>query len=440
MNRLTRRTKWIYSLGQLGWSILSGIIQVWLVWFYNPPKNVDLPLQIPQGPILGVLTIIGLITMSGRFLDSITDPLIASWSDKSDHPKGRRLPLMQRAAIPFALLTFLVFFSPFAQQTITVIWLVITLLSYYVFYTMYVAPYFALTAELGYTSQDRIDLSTYIAFTWFFGYIIASAAAYIWPLFESVGFSLVSAIRLTFGILSFIGLILMFIPVWALKERPVKRSVAPGEINFMTSVKLCFKNRNFLIFEIFFLAYGIALTIFQTGNVYYATVLMGLEETSVSLLTAVTGILAFSLYPAVNHLSKKFGKKALCSFAMIMLVIAYGYCGFLGMYPFSVYIQGGIFILFAGIGIAIFGILPNAICADIAFKDGESTGNPREGMFFAVQTFMFKMGQMIAMLLFSSLLLLGKDVGDDLGIRLTGIMAAVIGVGALVIFHWFDDE
>jgi len=31
--KLPTRIKVAYSVGQLGWSILSGIIQVWLVWF-----------------------------------------------------------------------------------------------------------------------------------------------------------------------------------------------------------------------------------------------------------------------------------------------------------------------------------------------------------------------------------------------------------------------
>ena len=86
------------------------------------------------------------------------------------------------------------------------------------------------------------------------------------------------------------------------------------------------------------------------------------------------------------------------------------------------------------------GILSNAIVADIAKNDGDKTGEYKEGMFFAVQTFMNKLGQMIAMVVFSSILLLGKDPGQDLGIRLTGIIAASIGLIALLIFTRFREE
>ena len=304
---------------------------------------------------------------------------------------------------------------------------------------MYVTPYFALTAELGYTEKDRLDLSTYIALTWFLGYIIASGASFIWPIFQGMGMSLVASIRLAIIILSCIGLIFMLIPVITIDERKYV-NVKPVPSEFMKALKSTFKNRNFLIFEIFFLAYGIAITIFQTGNVYYVTVLLGFGETWVPIITAMSGILAFALYPAVNIFSKKLGKKKLCSFAMVMLIIAFLYCSFLGMMPFSPEIQAIIFVILSGIGFAIFGILPNAIVADISKNDGDKTGEYKEGMFFAVQTFMNKVGQMIAMVTFGSILLLGKEPGADLGIRLTGVVAATIGFIALLIFTKYQDE
>lgn len=438
--KLPIKIKVSYALGQLGWSILSGIIQVWLVWFYNPPSNVDIPVMIPRASILGFLSIIGLITMAGRFIDGITDPWIASLSDRSKNPLGRRIPFMKKAILPFTLLTVLVFFMPFQSVSVlNIIWLTISLLLYYFFYTLYVAPYFALTSELGYTEKDRLDLSTYIALTWFIGYIIASAASFVWPLFQNIGFSLVDSIRISLAILAFIGMIFMLIPVLMIDERKYVQ-VKPAPSNFIEALKSTFRNRNFVIFEIFFLAYGIAITIFQTGNVYYVTVLLGFNETWVTIITAVTGILAFTLYPAVNILTPKIGKKKLCFFAMIMLILAYLYCTFLGLFPFAPIIQAFIFVFMAGLGFAIFGILPNAIVADIAKNDGDRTGEYKEGMFFSVQTFMNKLGQMIAMVVFSSILLLGKDPGEDLGIRLTGIIAASIGFVALMIFTKFNEE
>ena len=37
--RLTKKEMWIFAIGQLGWSILSGIITTWLVTFYLPTSG-----------------------------------------------------------------------------------------------------------------------------------------------------------------------------------------------------------------------------------------------------------------------------------------------------------------------------------------------------------------------------------------------------------------
>lgn len=292
---------------------------------------------------------------------------------------------------------------------------------------------------MAHCAADRIDLSTYSALTWFLGYIVASAASYIWPIFVDAGMPLVWAIRLTFAILASVALIFLFIPVITIDEKKMVIAT-PTDSTPIQAVKDTFKNHNFLIFEVFFLAYNVALTVFQTGNVYYVTVLLGMEESAVTLVTIGSGLMTFACYPFVNILSKKIGKKKLSIVGMICLIFAYFYCSFLGVMPIPKAVQIVIFAIIAGIGLSIFGILPNAIAADIAEADKARTGKSKEGMYYAVQTFMSKVGQMIAMIIFSSLLLLGKDPGNSLGIRLTGVVSAVLGIVALIIFFRFKEE
>lgn len=437
--RLPMRIKVCYALGQMGWSLLSGLISVWLMWFYFPPEGVEIAAYIPRGAILGFLTVIGLITMAGRLMDAVTDPLIAGMSDKSTNPKGRRIPFMAKSALPFAVLTVAVFFAPVTGVSwVNVLWLTVTLLTFYVFMTLYVTPYYALITELSQNSADRVDMSTYTALTWFVGYILASGASFIWPMFQNTGMALVDAVRLTFVILAGVALVLLLIPVFTIDEKRYVAS-APTTLDTKECLKAIFANRNFMTFEVFFLAYYIALTVFQTCNVYYVTELLGFEESMVTVVTAVTGILSFLMYPVVNVLSKKLGKKLLCIIGMAMLIFAYLYCVFLGKLPLGAWVQIGIFAVMAGVGMAIFGILPNAIAGDFAKIDAVTTGQPKEGMYYAVQTFMSKLGQMVASVVVASLLLLGNSAVNPLGIRLTGVVAAAIGVVALLFFLRYRD-
>ena len=84
MRRLTKKQMIIFAVGQLGWSTLSGIINALFVAFYLPTaENMEagaIQFIKPGMIVLGVLTILGLITALSRIFDAVTDPLIANMS------------------------------------------------------------------------------------------------------------------------------------------------------------------------------------------------------------------------------------------------------------------------------------------------------------------------------------------------------------------------
>src|SRR5690349_19986296 len=99
-----------YAAGMMGWSIMTNIIIVMLPYFYLPPDNSGLTPLVPQLLVFGAFNILSLIAASGRLFDAIYDPLIASISDASDNPKGRRIPIMKYAIIPAVICCSLVFY------------------------------------------------------------------------------------------------------------------------------------------------------------------------------------------------------------------------------------------------------------------------------------------------------------------------------------------
>ena len=98
----TNKILWLFAIGQLGWSTLSGIISNWLVYFYMPSEEViarGMPLFITQGIVFAGMTVIGLITALCRLVDGFIDPFIASRSDSLNHPLGRRIPFLRWAIL-----------------------------------------------------------------------------------------------------------------------------------------------------------------------------------------------------------------------------------------------------------------------------------------------------------------------------------------------------
>lgn len=431
-----------YAVGQLGWSLTIGLVVSYLVYFYLPPEEARLPELIPSYYLLGFISIIGLITMGGRFIDAITDPWIATLSDRSTARRGRRISFMAKGGLPMVILMILVFTPPSSSPgALNVLWLAVTLFLFYLFYTIYVTPYFALIAELGHTPQEKLNLSTYISLTFFLGTAIASQAPMIFPVFEGIGMDRVASIRMTFALLGLFALICLYVPVFTIDEKKYSTGV-PSTVPMMESLKLTFRNQNFLPFALSDMVYFIAMTILQTALIYYVTVLLRQQEQFYSVLFIIMAVVSFACYPAVNLIARRTGKKQLIIIGFIIFTLVFGMTSLFGLpwVPLPLTVQGYLLVTIGAISLAIFGILPNAIVADIAEHDALKTGSHREGIYYGARTFMQKIGQMIAMLVFTSLLVLGKDVGDDLGVRVSGLVAAVFCLGGLYLFTRYNEK
>ena len=136
----------------------------------------------------------------------------------------------------------------------------------------------------------------------------------------------------------------------------------------------------------------IAITMFQTGLPFFVTSLLKLPETMTTIYFVGMTALSLVFYIPINKLAPELGKKKLILAAFAIFALSYLYTGFLGrvsVIPANV--QGLILMVVASLPMAVFGILPQAVVADIAQSDAKRTGSNREGMFYAARTFAFKL-------------------------------------------------
>ena len=434
-----------YALGQLGWSTLMNLVGLQLVFFYAPSKETGLPFFIPQITFFLVLNTIALVAAGGRIFDAITDPLIASLSDRSTNKKGRRIPFMARGAIPAAIFCCLLFFPPVtaAISGWNILWIVVIQFFFFLFITVYVTPFFALLPELGHTTEERLNLSTYISVTWVLGLLVAAMSLVLWNVFEGMGFEKLAAFQLSVAVIAVIAVVFMFIPVLTIDEKRYTVAV-PSDVPMGRALRKAFRNRSFVYYVIADFAYFSAITIINTGMVYYCTVLLFPEDQKgaramipVLLFTMVMS--SFLFYPLVNFLAKKYGKRVLVLGAFGGFAVIFGIIFNLGRWPLNNTIEIYLVMIVAGIPQAFLGILPNAILGDIAEHDGLKTGVRQEGMFFAARTFLQKFGVTVGMFIFAALLNFGKDVGDDFGIRLSGPAGMVLCLIAIYFFRKYRE-
>lgn len=441
----------IFSIGQLGWSMLSGLINAWLVTFYLPTKG-DIEggaIQYikPGLVVFGFLTILGLITAASRIFDAVTDPLIASMSDRSKNPRGRRIPFMQYAAIPLSVVTVLLFCAPVkAISGINVAWISVFILLFYLFMTMYCTPYNALISEFGKTQDDRMFISTAISLTFFVGTLLAyTPFVFAGMLRGAVGFAW--SYRICFIVLSIIACIAMLLPTILLKEKEFV-DTKPSEVNMFKSLAATFKNGDFRVFVGSDLMYWIGLTLFQTGLPFFVKVSLNISDSYTMIFMGGMTVLSAVFYPFVSGLVRKFGKKKLTICGFLGLAVAYVVTALIRVLPVPSVLLGAIICVIAAFPMALLGIIPQSIVADVAEADGIKTGENREGMFFAARTFAMKWGQSFAMLIFTSLAILGTTQSANeneitasvKGLTLVAIAAVTFCVLGAVILSFYNEK
>ena len=417
----------LYAMGQLGWSLASFGVGNLLIYFYMPPEQGTpiFPSLIYQGAVLGVLTLIGIVSAGGRVLDGIVDPLVANWSDRKKSSFGKRRWFMCLGAVPFALFATLVFFVPDTSESATnFLWLAVVIALYYFFFAVYVIPYNALMAELGHTPQDRLLISTLVSVTWALGFVLGNSAYALQGVFENMGHTPVRAFQYTVALLHGIALLFMLLPAIFLNEKRYARQ-SPSEHSLRQALSAVFSNRNFRWFLASFLLYWLALTFIQLGIGFYTTLLLGLDKSMAFTFSLLSFLTSFLLYFPVNLLVKKWGKRRAMLAAYLLFGVIFAVVAVVKSIPLpKEWLLYGLAVA-AAAPLATFGILPNAIIGDEVEREEQESGKQLAGMFFGVSAFTMKVGISLANLIFPSLLLFGKSSENPLGVQCTAVAALV---------------
>ncbi|HEY8929475.1 MAG TPA: MFS transporter [Mucilaginibacter sp.] len=430
-----------YACGMTGWSIMTNIIIVMLPYFYLPPSNSGLIPLVPQLLVLGVFNIMSIIAASGRLVDALFDPFIASLSDQSNNKHGRRIPFMKWAILPAIVFCGSTFCPPDKGESISnAVWLTATLILFFMGVTTYVIPYNALLPELAGTPAEKVKLSSFQQAGFVIGIIIGALVNNFADLIQS-GFHISSrdtAVQYTIWALCVFAGLIMLVPVLAIDEKRYSQS-KPSHLPILPAIRKTFGQRNFKYYLISDFSFYMALSIISSGLLFFITVLLRLPESLGGLLMGIMVMVSLCFYPLVNYVAKRKGKKPLVLFSFGLLSLIFAMIFFLGKIPVSSETQVYTLVLCATFPLAALGILPNAILAEIAEKDAAETGENREGMFFAVKYLFVKLGQTLGIALFAFLTIYGKDPGHDFGLRLNGICGFVLCLLAFFAFMRFRE-
>lgn len=180
--------------------------------------------------------------------------------------------------------------------------------------------------------------------------------------FKGAGMATLSAWRATFGIYTVIGVILLLIPAYTIKETEYVHSVIPN-VTLGQSLKHAFANKHFRLVTLGQLLENTGMAFFQACIMYYVTSLMGLAETYSVLILAISIAGSLLMYPLVNKFAKKRGKKLPIILGCIVFSAAEIVICFSDMLPGNRLVLACVFALFVSFPFAVLNVLPGAMMA-----------------------------------------------------------------------------
>jgi glycoside/pentoside/hexuronide:cation symporter, GPH family len=416
--------KLAYGAGAGGWVIVDRVLLTWLYYWYvtTPTEGVD--------ALLGPLAF-SLIMLGGRVVDALADPVVARLSDNHVGGRGRRVPFMLFAALPYVVVYVALFHPPVAGPSPwNAAYLGGLLAIYFTLFTAYVGPYLALLADLSGSVKDRVDLSTSKAVATLLGTALAMIVSGL--LIEALGMAGMV------WVLGGLAVVLLFVPT-AIPERRYARA-EPATLPLLQAVRTTLRNRPFQITLVGTNAFWFGFNIVTLNIALYVTRLMGLSEGMVApMMGAVFGV-CLLLFPVVNVLAKRRGLKVVMVASLAGFAFMFPWLYLLGDPPLGLdpLVYGLVVMAATGVPLAGFFIVPDAIIAAVADLERGLSGQRREGMYFGVNGLLLKINLGVSTVVSGALL---EWYGDPLGIQLTGPVAAVaVALGAWAFSRYPEAE
>jgi len=382
----------------------------------------------------------GFIVLVGSLWQAVFTPVVGIVSDTRRWKWGRRRPFLLATAVPYAIVSWLLFTDLHLSSAWTFVYFLLVTLLYFSVFTLEDVPYTALAAEMTQDYNERTSLVTYRT-GWSQLVTIIGAAVPLslagvlaGPLGgERAGWSAMAAV-----------LGLFCVPPILLTWRTTRgHELFPqqSDVRWWTMVRAALGNRTFRYTMAIYAASYAAINLLMAVAVYYLKYVMGYGDNMSSLALGVFVIAGTAWLPLIDLAAQRRGKRwAMAVFMAFWALIMAGVMPFVTAHTPVLFWLG---LVLASAGGVAATLLTWAMIPDCSEVDEFKTGQRREGLYYGLATFVQQTA--VALTLWLVGLYLGSigyvpDVrqtpGAQLGIKLlfgvgTGVFAVVTLVLAL---------
>jgi GPH family glycoside/pentoside/hexuronide:cation symporter len=373
--KLPLRTKLLFSTGDLSTSIPLAILMFFQLFFMTDVAGLR---PDYAGWAVGL----------SRIWDAINDPLFGLISDRIRTRWGRRRPLLLFGAVPLGLTFMAMWVVPPFDMLGKAIYYAVAFILFDTVFTLVHVGYNALTPEMTSDYDERSSLNGYrmvLSITGTLGAIIL-ATVLGWSISDKR--VLFSVIGVSLGIVSIIPPLIVF---KITHEQPAK--TLPPALPMSDALKFTLKNRPFqMVMGLYLLSWTTA-SILAAVLIYFANYFLQIPDQANYFVLAAQGS-AIAFIPLVVWLARKLDKRRafiVGSIAWIVVLL-----GLFLVQPNQVTATYLIAFL-SGLGIATAYVLPWAMIPDIVEYDQQSSGQRREGSFYAFASFFQKLATGLAL-------------------------------------------
>ena len=331
---------------------------------------------------LGASTaVVGTIFLAAKFWDAVTDPLIGSLSDRTRHKSGRRRPWLLAGAPLLAIFSIMAWSPPTGLEGAGLtVWITVAVIGFYTAYTVFDIPHMALGAEITLDASERNRVFGVRQALKVAGML---AAGVLGSYFVGQG---VDSTRIMAWVVG--GLTIALI-LGGVSMLPRERTDFQGRggANPFRALGDVIRNRHarLLLFVIFIDAIG-------TGGIGVLTpfvldYVVGRAEL-VPVLLGANMVATLLTVPLWIRLARRFEKRHLMLFAMLGSGIGYGGILMVGPGDWQIVALSAVV---AGASSSCANILGYTLKSEIIDCDEHSTGERKEGAYFAGWSFVNKL-------------------------------------------------
>lgn len=407
-----------YSITGFGQNLICTIVGSYLTIFMTDAMLFG---GVEKGGIFGSLTgamAVAFLMLGCRLFDAFNDPIMGSLVDRTRTKWGKCRPYLKWMALPIAIMTvlcFIPFFPPETARTFAILSVIYVVWS--VVYTVADVPYWGLSTCMTNDTIVRGNLLTVARLICTLGAGIVTVfvpiitsnvtAKYRFTEADGVAAELVNTVkpefiqqnaatlRWTYFICALV-VVIVSIPMFYYGFRNTKERFTSTEAppSFGHNLMLLFKNKELLLIVLSGILGGARMVYTYTGGLYFAKYVLR-EEGLYSLITLLVvpgGLVASVLVP---WMTKKFTKK--WSYVAVhvlggVVMFAMYFVGYDARWKLIVCAIG---LVLLGIPQGVNNIMTYAMIGDTVDYLEWKTGERAEGICFAMQTLINKIGMAV---------------------------------------------